>query len=108
MKLKIVSSPKSDKFGRFPMIRKLIEYRADIVKIPAKRLSILNRVDKNAVTHPTIAPAIAAIPIAKNGFIPRVTKMADTAAPKGKLPSTVKSGNFKTRKERNTPIDTKL
>jgi hypothetical protein len=37
------------------------------------------------------------------GFIPAVMHTAETEAPKGKLPSTVRSGKSRTRKVMKTP-----
>ena len=53
-----------------------------------------------AVTSPASAPATTASPVAANGSTPPTMLAAATAAPSGKLPSTVRSGKFRTRKER--------
>jgi len=43
------------------------------------------------------------MPVAAYGFQPLTISTAVTAAPNAKLPSTVRSGKFRTRKERKTP-----
>ena len=43
----------------------------------------------------------------KNGSTPVDDRVAATAAPSGKLPSTVRSGKLRTRNDRNTPSATR-
>jgi hypothetical protein len=89
--------------GRPPMTLIFMEYRAVMVKIEAKRWRILSLVVKIPVIMPAIKPAAMAGNRDNHGFIPWVMQTADTAAPKGKLPSTVKSGKSRTRKVIKTP-----
>jgi hypothetical protein len=77
-----------------------------MVRIEAKRCRIFRRTLSQAVTSPASAPASAARAVAMNAFQPKTISVAATAAPRGKLPSTVRSGNCSTRKERNTPSAT--
>ena len=51
--------------------------------------------------------AVAAM-VATNGLVPVEIKMAQTAPPSGKLPSTVRSGKRSNRKEIKTPSATRL
>ncbi len=64
-----------------------------MVKIPDKRLLNFNLVCNNPVINPAREPAIMAKNVPHNGSPPEKMTLATTAAPKGKLPSTVKSGN---------------
>ncbi len=58
------------------------------------------------VTLPAAAPASAAQPVARNGLTPCEMSVAATAAPSGKLPSTVMSGNFRIRNVSRVPSAT--
>jgi hypothetical protein len=89
--------------GRPPMILMFIEYRAVMVKIEASKCKSFSLV----VSIPVIMPAKNPAPMAGNkdsqGFIPAVMHTAETEAPRGKLPSTVRSGKSRTRKVMKTP-----
>ena len=61
-----------------------------MVKIPDKRSLILAFVFKIPVTQPAIAPAKRAAKVAEKGLRPLTISAAATAAPKGKLQSTVR------------------
>ena len=63
---------------------------------------IANSVCNSPVIRPALPPASSANNIPITGW-PVQHSMAETEAPKVKLLSTVKSGIFKVRKERNTP-----
>src|SRR4051812_34597466 len=89
------------------MTRRLTENKAIMVRMLASRCRILNRTFRVAVTIPDTAPASMAMPVAAQGFhSPRIS-VAATAAPSGKLPSTVRSGKSRTRKDRKTPRATR-
>jgi hypothetical protein len=45
--------------------------------------------------------------VARYGSMPATIALAATAAPSGKLPSTVRSGKLSTRNDRNTPSATR-
>ena len=82
------------------MIRRFTEYRAIIVRMPAKRAGIFSLVVRSPVMTPASIPAIAAKKIAVNGSLPLTSIEAATAAPRGKLPSTVRSAISSTRNVR--------
>ena len=65
-----------------------------MVKIPDNRSLIPAFVFKTPVINPANVPAKSAAAVAKKGLWPLTISEAATAAPKGKLPSTVKSENF--------------
>ena len=77
-----------------------------MVRMLASRCRMLNRRLSSAVTEPATAPAKIAARVASQGLTPWTISVAQTAAPSGKLPSTVRSGKFNTRNERNTPSPT--
>jgi hypothetical protein len=52
------------------------------------------------------APATQATAVAATGFQPATISVAATAAPSGKLPSTVRSGKLMMRKDMKTPSAT--
>ena len=89
----IVSSPNREVFA-CPIIRILIEYKAIIVKIPDKISGILTFVCRIPVIPPANAPANKAGTNASHGFTPFTIKIALTAPPSAKLPSTVISAKF--------------
>ncbi len=60
------------------------------------------------VASPASAPAAVAARVALYGSQPRAMRVAQTAPPSGKLPSTVRSGKRSRRKEMNTPSATRL
>ena len=71
-----------------------------MVKMPESNAGILNFVVKSPVTTPESMPARHAAKIAGTGGQPATRSAAATAAPNGKLPSTVKSATSSTRKVR--------
>ncbi len=71
-----------------------------MVRMLASRCRILNRTFKTAVTSPAAAPARIARAVPSQGSSPPVIAVAATAAPRGKLPSTVRSGKLSTRNDR--------
>ena len=71
-----------------------------MVRMLASRCRILKRTLRMAVTNPATAPATSAAAVAAQASIPPVIAVATTAAPRGKLPSTVRSGKLSTRKDR--------
>ena len=75
----------------FPIMRILIEYSANCVRMPDKIAGIPKQVCKTPVTRPVNMPAIKANTSASNGFIPPTISTAATAPPVHKLPSTVRS-----------------
>jgi hypothetical protein len=79
------------------------EYRAVMVNIEARRWSILSLVVRMPVTMPAKKPAPMAGSRDNQGLIPPVMQTAETAAPNGRLPSTVRSGKSRTLKVINTP-----
>lgn len=56
--------------------------------------------------RPDKAPAAKAARVASTGCQPVTSAVAATAPPRGKLPSTVRSGKLMTRNEMNTPSAT--
>ena len=104
--LSTVGSVSSAMLGR-PMMRRLIENSAIMVRMLASRCRILKRTLSMAVTRPASAPATTAHPVARYGSRPPTIALAATAAPSGKLPSTVRSGKLRTRNDRNTPSATR-
>jgi len=100
--LNSVSIRSSEIFAR-PMMRKFIEYRTSMTRIPERILLIPSlRLSRN-VAVPAAKPAIAAKPIASHGEYPADNMVAKTAAPNVKLPSTVRSGQLSTRSVNTTP-----
>ena len=88
-------------------MRRLMEYKATITKMPAKRFMILKRTFKKAVTKPAQKPAAAPANVASQGSRPLTRHTAQTAPPKGKLPSAVMSGKSSSLNEMSTPNATK-
>ena len=86
------------------MTRRLIEYRAVMTTIPARSAGTRKRVCTVAVAAPARAPAATAISAAAGNGRPAVMAEAAQAAPRGKLPSTVRSGKSRTRNVMNTPM----
>ena len=82
------------------MIRRLTDHSAIMVRIPARRPSILPLVCSNPVTVPARNPVPKPARVASTGFQPARMPMAAVAAPVVKLPSTVRSGKLSTRKVR--------
>ena len=87
-----------DSFGLFNIL-KFTVYNAIIVNMPARMLETLKNRFNPAVIIPAIAPATDATAMLMGAGIPRKINITEVAAPKVKLPSTVRSGNFATRKE---------
>jgi len=71
-----------------------------MVRIEASRCRMCSRVFRSPVTAPAQKPAAAAARIERAGGQPAVMATVDTAAPSGRLPSTVRSGKSSTRKVR--------
>ena len=76
----------------FPIILKFTLYNPVITIIPASRLVTFNFTWIIPVISPATAPANIATTKAISGFTPFTISAALTAAPNGKLPSTVISG----------------
>ena len=91
-----------------PMMRRLMEYSAIIIRMLASKSMILSLTLSQPVMSPATAPAAVAAMVATNGLVPVEIKMAQTAPPSGKLPSTVRSGKRSNRKEIKTPSATRL
>jgi hypothetical protein len=83
-----------------PMMRRFTDHRAIIVRMPASSPSMCPLVCSRPVTMPAIRPAAPPASVASTGLCPATIIDAATAAPVVKLPSTVRSGNFSTRKVR--------
>ena len=72
-----------------------------MVRMLASRCRILKRTLRMAVTSPASRTGQRSrAPVPSQGSSPPVIAAAATAAPSGKLPSTVRSGKLSTRKER--------
>ncbi len=71
-----------------------------MVRTPARRPGIRSRVAKTPVRAPAMRPAPPPTSAAKNGLNPRRIRIPATAAPRGNVPSTERSGKERTRKER--------
>ena len=93
----IVDCFNKGKFAFPPITRKLMEYKPVITKIPANNPGIFNFVCNIPVTNPATNPATKDNIVALKGFPPFTIHCAAIAAPKGKLPSVVKSAKSKTR-----------
>src|SRR5699024_6215423 len=84
-----------------PMIRKLTDKEPVITKIPANKMGILPLVYSKPVIRPPAAPARKPYSVANIGEAPLVMAVTVTAAPRGKVPSTVISGKSKILKVKN-------
>ena len=82
-----------------PMMRRFTEYSAIIIRMLASRSMILSLTLSQPVTKPASAPAAVAASVASQGLVPVEIRMAQTAPPSGKLPSTVRSGKRSRRNE---------
>ena len=91
-----------------PMMRRLIEYSAIIIRMLASRSMILSLTLSQPVISPATAPAAVAASVATQALVPVEIRMAQTAPPSGKLPSTVRSGKRSSRNEMKTPRATRL
>ena len=97
-----VSTPNKDKLA-LPMMRRLTEYSAIMVRIPASSAGIFIFVVRKPVTAPASIPATAAARIAVLTLWPVAISVAAVAAPSGKLPSQVRSARSSTRNVTYTP-----
>ena len=79
-----------------PANTRLMEDRAVMVMIPASRSRTFSFTWIRPVHRPAMAPAPAAHSRVTQGFTPWRSRMAVTAAPRGKLLSTVRSGKSST------------
>src|SRR5256885_9951226 len=87
------------------MMRRLTEYRPIIIRMEASRSMIFRRTLSQPVIRPATAPAAVPASVASQGLVPVEIRMAQTAPPSGKLPSTVRSGkrsNLNERSEEHT------
>ena len=75
-----------------PAIFRFTVYSAVIIIIPDSRSRTLHFTWIRPVQIPARTPTRNAIGIVRYGLTPRVISAAVTAAPRGKLPSTVRSG----------------
>ncbi len=82
------------------MIRRLIDHRPIIVRMPASRPSMPPFVWRRPVMKPATRPAPIAASVARNGLTPAMMREAAVAPPVVKLPSTVRSGKLRTLKVR--------
>ena len=80
-----------------PAICKLMENSAVMVMMPASRSRTCSRTWISPVAAPASAPAAMAASSVSQGSTPRTSNTALTAAPSGKLPSTVRSGKSRMR-----------
>ena len=87
-----------------PWIRRLTEYRASWVRIPARMAGMPMDVWKTPVTAPASMPTASAMSVASQGLTPLVIRMAATAPPVAKEPSTVRSAMSRIRKVIYTPM----
>ena len=90
------------------MMRRLTEYSAIIIRMLASRSMIFRRTLSQPVMKPATAPASVPPSVDMNGSCPLAMSVAATAPPIGKLPSTVRSGKLRMRKEISTPSATRL
>lgn len=75
-----------------------------MVNIPDNRGLIFNFVNSVEVNSPAKVPSKKAIKVLNIGFIPKEINLANTKAPKGKVPSTDKSEIFSSLYVIYTPI----
>ena len=79
-----------------PMAIRLTVYSPVLVMMPARMEGTPMRVWRKAVTNPAQAPASIAAGMARTGW-PAAVTVTDTAAPKTKPPSVVRSAMSRTR-----------
>ena len=79
------------------MMRRLMEYRASWVRMPARMAGMPQAVWSRPVTRPASMPARMAITMAAQGFQPMVMHTAHTAPPVVSEPSTVRSAMSRMR-----------
>ena len=77
------------------------------MRMPAKRLFIFSLVFSTPVRQPATKPAPMAQAEANPGSTPSTMRRAQTAPPRGKLPSTVRSGKASTLKVSAMPRATR-
>ena len=82
------------------MIFRLTEYRDNWVKIPARMAGMPISVWNRPVTRPASRPAPNASSRDSQTFMPEVIHMMQTAPPRPKVPSTVRSATSRMRKVR--------
>ena len=82
------------------MIRRLTEYSASCVRMPAKIAGMPHRVWNSPVTRPASIPMRNAHAMASHTFAPARIIMTATAPPVASEPSTVRSATSKMRKVR--------
>ena len=75
-----------------PAICRLMEKRAVMVMMPASRSRTFSRTWMKPVKRPARAPTPMAMGSVSQGETPFVKRTAVTAAPRGKVPSTPRSG----------------
>ena len=75
-----------------PAIWRLMEKRAVMVMMPASRLRTFSRTWMKPVNRPARPPTSMAMGRVSQGSTPLVNSTAVTAAPRGKVPSTPRSG----------------
>ncbi|MPN50955.1 hypothetical protein SDC9_198595 [bioreactor metagenome] len=86
----MVFCPKSGTFAR-PIIRIFMEYKASWVRMPERMAGIRSLVCSSPVMAPAAMPASVAKNSVSKGSIPFVIRIALTAPPVQRLPSTVRS-----------------
>ena len=89
--VKMVSVPRST-VRLDPAIWRLMENNAVMVMMPASRFRTFSRTWMNPVNSPASAPAPMARGRVSQGSTPLVSSTAVTAAPRGNVPSTPRSG----------------
>ena len=90
------------RLGRARM-RRLIEYKASIMRMPERIPGIFSFVVRIPVQKPAREPAAPAIRIARKGLNPLKTRSAHTQPPRAKLPSTVMSAKSRILNVMYTP-----
>ena len=85
------------------MMRRLIEYSANCVSIPARIAGIPSFVCRKPVHRPVSTPTTMAMSSAAQAGIPASRSITATAPPVANEPSTVISGISSSRKVINTP-----
>ncbi len=87
-----------------PMIRRLMEYRASWVRIPARMAGMPHFVWNRPVARPARRPETKAHSRASQQFMPPRISITATAPPVAMEPSTVRSATSSTRKVMYTPM----
>ena len=86
------------------MIRRLMEYRASWVRMPARIAGIPHRVCSTPVRNPAIMPTRMAISTATHTLQPLRVSSTQTAPPVAREPSTVRSATSRIRYVIYTPM----